>query len=69
MENTGRNFKNVFKFHLVKMFVICLMTALKFYIKEMKGAPRWVLTIAQIQGFNIALLNKGFTDLFTKEEQ
>lgn len=51
------------------MLLVYLMTALKFSIREMKDAPHWVLTAAQICGFNIALLSKNFTDLFTKEEQ
>lgn len=51
------------------MLPVCLMIALKFYIRQIKSASRWVLTTAQICGFNIALLSKEFTDLFTKEEQ
>lgn len=69
MENTRRDFKDIFKFHLLKILLVCLMVALKFYIRENKGALHWVLTTAQICGIKIALLSKDFTDLFTKEEQ
>lgn len=69
MENTRRDFKDIFKFPLLKMLLVCWMIALNFFIREMKGTPCWVLTTAQICGFNISLLSKDFTDLFTKEEQ